>query len=209
MSPTIAAFCKIIPAAIPPDRPDLRGLVTTYEEVFRNEEVVIFENPHAFSRAWIVHEVRPNNDGEGLRQLADGTVDGHGVAFIDGATPDVDPVVTSGPDAEHVAVTGRDEESLTAEVRIQSAALVVFSEIYEPGWTAYVDGERTEIVRTNHALRGVAAPAGEHTIELRYEPESLRIGLWISLVTSIAVVVVWAAAIRQSLIEARETSSAR
>jgi len=199
----------VVSLSPPRGQDDARAIGAGKTEVFRNEEVVIFENPHAFSRAWIVHEVRPNNDGEGLRQLADGTVDGHGVAFIDGATPDVDPVVTSGPDAEHVAVTGRDEESLTAEVRIQSAALVVFSEIYEPGWTAYVDGERTEIVRTNHALRGVAAPAGEHTVELRYEPESLRIGLWISLVTSIAVVVVWAAAIRQSLIEARKTSSAR
>lgn len=170
---------------------------------------MIFENPHAFSRAWIVHEIRQNNDGEGLRQLADGRVDGHEVAFIDGAMPDLDPLVASGPGAEHVVVTGRDEVSLTAEVRVQSAGLVVFSEIYEPGWTAYVDGERAEIVRTNHALRGVAAPAGEHTIELRYEPESLRIGLWISLVTSIAAAAVWAAAIRQSLIEARRTSLAR
>jgi len=117
--------------------------------------------------------------------------------------------VATASGAEQVAVTGRDEESLTAEVRVQSAALVVFSEVYEQGWNAYVDGERADIVRTNHALRGVAAPAGEHTIELRYEPESLRIGLWISLATSAAAAAVWAAAIRQSLIAARRTSSAR
>ncbi|MBA3378474.1 MAG: hypothetical protein H0T93_06290, partial [Chloroflexia bacterium] len=45
------------------------------------------------------------------------------------------------------------------------------------------------------------------TIALRYEPESLRIGLWISLLTSITVVIVWTAAIRQSLLGARNASS--
>ncbi|MDQ3442906.1 MAG: YfhO family protein [Chloroflexota bacterium] len=62
------------------------------------------------------------------------------------------------------------------------------------------------MLRTNHALRGVPAPAGEHTIALRYVPESLRIGLWISLLTSITAVIVWAAAIRQSLLGAKISS---
>ncbi|MDQ3653700.1 MAG: YfhO family protein, partial [Chloroflexota bacterium] len=188
---------------------DARAIGTGKTEVFRNEQVVIFENPDAFSRAWIVHEVRPNNDGEGLRQLADGTVDGHEVAFIDGAMPDVEPVVAADAGDEHVAITGRNGDTLTAEVRVHSAGLVVFSEIYEQGWTGYLDGDSVEILRTDHALRGVAVPAGEHTIELRYEPESLRIGLWISLVTSITVAIVWVAAIRQTLIGARRRSSAK
>lgn len=168
---------------------------------------MIFENPNAFPRAWIVHEVRPNNDSEGLRQLAEGTVDAHEVAFIDDAMPEVDPLVAEDAGAEQVAITSGDEDTLTADVRVHSAGLVVFSEIYEQGWAAYVDGERADVLRTNHALRGVPAPAGEQTIALRYEPESLRIGLWISLLTSITVVIVWTAAIRQSLLGARNASS--
>lgn len=178
------------------DPHDIRPIAAGKTEVFRDERVVVFENPNASPRAWIVHEVRPNHDGEGLRQLAGGRVDGRGVAFVDGPMPVVDPVVASGSSSEHVTITGRDEDALTAAVRADAAGLVVFSEIYEQGWTAYVDGEPVAVLRTNHALRGVPVPAGEHTIELRYEPESLHIGLWISGVTTVAVVTVLAAAIR-------------
>ena len=193
----------------PHGQDEIRSIAAGKREVFRNEQVAVFENSDTFPRAWIVHEVRPNNDGEGLRQLAGGAVDGHEVAFIDGELPAVDPLAGSGSGAERVAIASRDEETLTAEVRLDSAGLVVFSEIYEQGWVAYVDGRPVEVLRTNHALQGVPAPAGEHTIELRYEPESLRTGLWISGVMSIALFAIWTAAILQWRIEARKTSSVR
>ena len=67
-------------------------------------------------------------------------------------------------------------------IRTETAApgFLVVSEVYEQGWRGYVDGEPVEVLPTNHALRGVAVPAGEHEVELRYEPRSLRLGLWIS-----------------------------
>jgi len=176
---------------------EIRPIAAGKREVFRNERVVVFENAQAFPRAWIVHEVRPNRDGEGLRQLADGRVDGHEVAFIDGELPAVAPVGASSSGAEQVVIIGKDDETLTAEVRVDSAGLVVIGEIYERGWSAYVDGERVAVHRTNHALQGVRVPAGAHTIDLRYEPASLRIGLWISGLMSITLLAVWATVIRQ------------
>jgi hypothetical protein len=194
----------------PYGRYDIRSIAAGKTEVFRNERVVVVvENPTAFPRAWIVHKVRPNHDGEGLRQLASGRVDGREVAFVDGELPEVDPVVASSSGVEHVAIMSKDEDALTAVVRVDAAGLVVFSEIYEQGWAAYVDGEPEAVLRTNHALRGVAVPAGEHTIELRYEPASLRIGLWTSGITSIAVAIVLTAAIRQRCTDARKISPAR
>ncbi|MBA2468477.1 MAG: YfhO family protein [Chloroflexia bacterium] len=198
----------VVSLLAPHGQDDAQAIGAGKTEVFRNGEVVMFENPRAYARAWIVHEVRPNNDGEGLRLFANGTADGGEVAFIDGPLPGLQPVAASAAGAEHVVITGRDEDTLTAEVRANSAGLVVFSEIDEHGWNAYVDGEPAEILRTNHALRGVPIPAGDHTIELRYEPESLRLGLWISMLTAIAVVAVWAAAIRQWLIRARKSAPA-
>ena len=80
-------------------------------EVFRNDQVVVYENPEAFPRAWIVHEVR-EDDGTGLSWLEDGTVDGREVAFVEGTPPDVEPATS----AEPVAVTGRTDHSLSVAV---------------------------------------------------------------------------------------------
>jgi len=57
------------------------------------------------------------------------------------------------------------------------AAPVVFSEIYYPaGWLCTVDGKPQEYVCANYILRAVQVPAGEHTIEWKFEPESFATG---------------------------------
>lgn len=191
----------IVVALEGPDGPtDVAALAPGKPEVFRNEEVVVLENPQAFPRAWIVHEVRPNDDGEGLRQLADGSADGRQVAFVDGFLPTVAPATAE----EQVDITRQDEDSLVAEVDASAAGVVVFSEIYEEGWQVWVDGESVDVLRVNHALRGVPVPAGEHTIELRYGPTSLRYGLWISTATAILLIGLSILAIRQARTEVAE-----
>jgi uncharacterized membrane protein YfhO len=69
--------------------------------------------------------------------------------------------------------------------------LLVVSEIYESGWRAYVDGEVVEILPTDHALRGIPLPSGEHTVEMQYDPLSLRLGLWISGIATVVMVVIF------------------
>ncbi|MBP9884598.1 MAG: YfhO family protein, partial [Chitinophagales bacterium] len=55
--------------------------------------------------------------------------------------------------------------------------LAVFSEIYyQPGWDAYIDGKAANHFRCNYILRGMRLPAGEHTIEFRFEPVSYYTG---------------------------------
>jgi hypothetical protein len=54
--------------------------------------------------------------------------------------------------------------------------MVIASEAYFPGWMATVDGQPAAIHEVYGALRGVAAPPGEHRIEMRYRPASVRWG---------------------------------
>jgi uncharacterized membrane protein YfhO len=58
--------------------------------------------------------------------------------------------------------------------------LVVLTDAWDRGWSAFLDGREAPILRVNHALRGVIAPAGDSTIEFRYEPESFAWGLRLS-----------------------------
>ncbi len=64
----------------------------------------------------------------------------------------------------------------------------VFSEnYYANGWNAYMDGERVAHFRVNYLLRGLPVPAGNHTIEFKFEPQVVKTGSSISLASSILV----------------------
>jgi uncharacterized membrane protein YfhO len=65
----------------------------------------------------------------------------------------------------------------------------MLSEIYYPGWQATVDGQIVPIVRADYILRGVPIPAGEHQVQVFYQPVTLIWGAVISGVTFAAVAV--------------------
>ncbi len=64
--------------------------------------------------------------------------------------------------------------------------LAVFSEIYYPkGWNVTIDGKSAEHFRVNYTLRGLDIPAGKHTIEFKFEPQVVKTGSTIVLISSI------------------------
>lgn len=60
------------------------------------------------------------------------------------------------------------------EVESKDGGLVVFSEVYYPGWTATIDGQPAEIGRADYVLRAINIPAGKHEVVMTFEPESVK-----------------------------------
>jgi hypothetical protein len=74
--------------------------------------------------------------------------------------------------------------------------LALFSEMYyKDGWNAYVDGKATSHFRANYALRAMNIPAGNHKIEFKFEPQVVKTGSTIALISSIGMLLVIAAGI--------------
>jgi len=66
--------------------------------------------------------------------------------------------------------------------------LAVFSEMYyKNGWNAYVDGQLTDHFPVNYVLRAMEVPGGKHTIEFKFEPQVVKTGGTIALVSSIGM----------------------
>ena len=69
---------------------------------------------------------------------------------------------------------------------------VEITEANFPGWAARVDGAPTELLTVDGMFRGVWVPAGEHRVELRFEPTGFVIGRWVSLLALVVLVGIWA-----------------
>ena len=66
--------------------------------------------------------------------------------------------------------------------------LAVFSEIYYPkGWVATIDGKEVPIFRTDYTLRGLEIPAGKHTVEFKFEPQVIKTGGTIVLLSGLGM----------------------
>lgn len=72
-----------------------------------------------------------------------------------------------------VKLTSYMSDRLTYDVNSSKGGVIVFSEVYYPGWTATVDGQPVELGRVNYLLRAVNVAPGKHKIELAFHPKSV------------------------------------
>lgn len=76
---------------------------------------------------------------------------------------------------------------LVAEVTTNQPVMVVFSEMYDAGWQASVNGQPATLWLVNYAFRGVLVDAGTSTISMQYRPQEYRFGAIISGLTGLFV----------------------
>ncbi len=83
-------------------------------------------------------------------------------------------------------VASYDASRIVVDVKTDKPGILVLSEIWYPAWKVYVNGAASELLIADYSMRGVALPAGTHTVELRYESAAFSTGIWITLLTLLA-----------------------
>jgi hypothetical protein len=73
------------------------------------------------------------------------------------------------------------------KVSTEQPGFLFVSDTWYPGWQAYVDGNKTEILRADYAFQAVAVPKGIHKVSFIYNPKSFRIGWWLSLASLVSL----------------------
>src|SRR5262249_25239225 len=83
---------------------------------------------------------------------------------------------------ESVTVNRNNTTSLEFHVETKGRGLLVASEIFYPGWQAFVNGHSAPVYRVDGGLRGVVVPEGDSIVQFEYRPVSFRLGLALSAV---------------------------
>jgi len=147
------------------------------------------QNSHAFGDVWFADRVKwVQNANEELDALGttsltqEAVVDKRFTQQLSSLPAQLSP--NAEPDV--ISMVEYKPNYLKYDSRSTDNRLAVFSQIYYPyGWQAYIDGKKSEHIRVDYTLRGLVIPAGQHSVEFRFEPKTLKTGRMISMIGSI------------------------
>ncbi|MDP2652525.1 MAG: YfhO family protein [Candidatus Omnitrophota bacterium] len=182
---------------VAPSKDRLSRLLTNFAEIHAREttvyngEVLIYQRPNAFPRAFVVHKAIFTQDtdktltlleqiGPELRRLA---VINHAVS------PIIKTLLQDAPveDGSRASITAYTANEVRLEAVMESAGFLVLSEAYHPGWRAYANGRQIPVYQTNHLLRSVFLAPGRYDIKFVFAPQEFFAGAAVSAACAAAV----------------------
>lgn len=167
------------------------------------------ENPEACGAAWFVENIKTvNTADEEILALNDFNPQHTAILNKEFASQLQNKDFSNADQQATIALQespNKNPDLKIYKTKSTTAQLCVFSEIYyKEGWKAYIDGKEAPILRANYVLRALEVPAGEHTIELRCEPDTLKTFNIINLIGSILIVIFVIGAIALPFIKKRK-----
>lgn len=135
-------------------------------------QTVPIMNPYAFGNAWMVDKIEyVDNANQEIERIA--KINLRHEAVADARFKQQLGEAVEQDTASVVTLTAYEPNQLSYDVVSGKGGVVVFSEVYYPGWTATVDGEPAELGRVNYILRALNVKPGNHKVVLSFFPKSL------------------------------------
>jgi hypothetical protein len=140
--------------------------------VFQSPDYFVLANRQALKRVYVPRHVEVVTDGVSqLKKMGSADFDPRELAYIE------QPLNLPASCMGMAEILEETSTRIKIAARMDTPGLVVLADLWDAGWKAYLDAKPVEIMRANHALRGVLAPKGNWTLEYRYEPASFTWGL--------------------------------
>ena len=150
--------------------PVINMLNTRY---FILSDEMALRNPYAQGNAWFVDRLQYVADAnEELSTM--GKVDLRHEAVADRKFQAVLGEPAALDSLAAVSLDSYEPNLLKYTVSSQTGGVLVFSEIFYPGWTATIDGQPAELGRVNYVLRALHVGAGKHQVELAFFPQTVK-----------------------------------
>lgn len=168
--------------------PVINMLNTKYIISGGQEGSQVFPNPDALGAAWFVKTIKwVNTPQEEMNALT--TFNPADTVVIDKKFQSIADKPFSFDSSAKIELLKNDNDIVTYKSSSATPQFAVFSEVYySKGWKAYIDGKEADFVKANYVLRAMPVPAGEHTIEFRFDPASQKIGSTVTLICSVLMI---------------------
>ncbi len=139
---------------------------------------IAVQNPSAMGNAWFVDEVRNVGNADSELSMLN-KVDLHKVAVSSPSASCKDAEWMSGYTSAQdstatVTLTSYGPVELKYRANSKNGGIIVFSDIYYPGWRATVNGSEVPVGRVDYVLRAVKVPAGECEITMFFDPKTVH-----------------------------------
>ena len=136
-------------------------------------QTVPLQNPFTYGNAWLVDKVTyVNSANEEIDGV--GQIDLRHEAVADARFKQQLGDAVAQDTLSIVTLKAYEPNELKYECQSDKGGVVVFSEIYYPGWTATIDGQEAELGRVNYILRALSVKPGKHEIVLTFKPKSVK-----------------------------------
>ncbi len=155
------------------------------------------QNPDANGNAWFVSKVVESMAADNEMQLL-AKFDSKKTAIINKIEfPEFTNKTTFANDTlAKIRLTNYKPNHLTYNSTNKIQGLAIFSEMYyKNGWNAYINGKLTPHFRANYVLRALEIPAGNHKIEFKFEPQVVKTGSIIALISFVLMMVLLMASV--------------
>lgn len=137
-------------------------------------KTVPIQNPYVHGPAWFVDKISyVDNANKEIETV--GKLDLRHEAVADKRFEGVLKAAARQDSTSRVKLVSYMSDNLKYEVSSSKGGVIVFSEVYYPGWTATVDGQPVELGRVDYLLRAVNVAPGKHTVELAFKPKSITV----------------------------------
>lgn len=135
-------------------------------------QTVPLKNPYAYGNAWFVDRITyVNSANDEIDRVGKIDLRHEAVADVKFKSQLKDAKKQGGVSV--VKLTSYSSNHLKYSVSSDAGGVIVFSEVYYPGWTATVDGNPVELGRVNYLLRAINVAPGKHNVELMFYPKSV------------------------------------
>ncbi len=160
-----------------------------------NRRIYIYENNSVYPRVFLVDKyVKAINQNDAINKLSQPDFDLKRTAVLEGIdAADLPPQQAEG-NAGTARILSYAPQSIEISVNTLKSCPLILTDVWYPGWKAYIDNKETKIYKADVVFRAVSVPAGSHRVKFIYTPVLFYIGLIISLLT--LVMIIFFAAIR-------------
>jgi hypothetical protein len=130
-----------------------------YSPVLNDTQWTVYKNNAAFPRVFFMDQLSDYTDANELPLVSSGS------AILSSYTP----------------------QSIAIDIESPKEQYAILSDTYYPGWKATVNGNPVPVEKTLHTLRAIKIPQGHSTIQMTYEPDSLKFGVILSAISVLSL----------------------